>query len=59
MKVYNEEEGIYVLNEGDFYVGLIEVSGGVIDLFIDEVIGFDFLKFMIDIESMEGLIVYL
>ncbi len=51
LKVHNEEEGIHVLNEGDFHVGLTEASGGAIDLPTDEVIGLDFLKFMIDTES--------
>lgn len=59
LKVHNEEEGIHVLNEGDFHVGLTEASGGAIDLPTDEVIGLDFLKFMIDTESMEGLIAHL
>ena len=47
------------MNEGDFHVGLTEASGGAIDLPTDEVIGLDFLKFMIDTESMEGLIAHL
>ena len=59
LKVHNEEEGIHVLNEGDFHVGLTEASGGAIDLPTDEVFGLDFLKFMIDTESMEGLIAHL
>ena len=47
------------MNEGDFHVGLTEASDGAIDLPTDEVIGLDFLKFMIDTESMEGLIAHL
>ncbi|WP_165005310.1 MULTISPECIES: VOC family protein [unclassified Enterococcus] len=59
LKVQNEENKLYVLNEGDFHVGLTEAQGEALNLPTDEVIGLDFLKFVIDPDSMENLITHL
>lgn len=58
-KVHNEENGLHVLNEGDFHVGLNQAVGGTIDLPTDEVLGLDFLKFVVTPENMETLIEHL
>ncbi|WP_270608166.1 VOC family protein [Enterococcus thailandicus] len=59
LKVHNEENGLHVLNEGDFHVGLNQAVGGTIDLPTDEVLGLDFLKFVVTPENMETLIEHL
>ncbi|MBO0480739.1 VOC family protein [Candidatus Enterococcus courvalinii] len=59
LKVHNEENGLHVLNEGDFHVGLNQATGGTIDLPTDEVLGLDFLKFVVTPENMEILIEHL
>ena len=55
LSVQNENNGIMVLNEGDFHVGLNEAQGGTIDLPTDAVLGLDFLKFHVSEESMNNL----
>lgn len=59
LKVHNEENGLHVLNEGDFHVGLNQAVDGTIDLPTDEVLGLDFLKFVVTPENMETLIEHL
>lgn len=59
LKVHNEENGLHVLNEGDFHVGLNQATGGTIDLPTDEVLGLDFLKFVVTPENMETLVEHL
>ncbi|EOL42485.1 glyoxalase [Enterococcus phoeniculicola] len=55
LSVQNENNGIMVLNEGDFHVGLNEAQGGTIDLPTDSVLGLDFLKFHVSEETMSNL----
>ncbi|MGM0125309.1 catechol 2,3-dioxygenase [Enterococcus sp. AZ194] len=52
LDVKNENNGILVLHEGEFHVGLNEATGGTIDLPTDSVLGLDFLKFHVSEESM-------
>lgn len=59
LKVHNEKNEWYVLNEGDFHVGLTEVTSEAIQLPTHEVIGLDFLKFVISQENMEELVQHL
>lgn len=59
LKIYDEESRVYVLNESEFHVELTEVDSDIIDLPTDEVIGLDFLKFVVDKASMENLITHL
>ncbi|KAF1295540.1 glyoxalase [Enterococcus sp. JM4C] len=55
LDVKNENNGILVLNEGEFHVGLNEATGGTIDLPTDSVLGLDFLKFRVSEASMTKL----
>lgn len=59
LKVQNEKNEWYVLNEGDFHVGLTEANSEAIQLPTHEVIGLDFLKFVISQENMEELVQHL
>ena len=59
LKVHDEKNKLYVLNEGDFHVGLTEAKSRAIELPTHEVIGLDFLKFVISQDSMEELIHHL
>ncbi|WP_206855237.1 VOC family protein [Candidatus Enterococcus mangumiae] len=59
LTVHKEEEKEFILNKGDFHVGLTQSDSPVIALPTDEVLGLDFLKFVIDPESMQRLIEHL
>ncbi|EPH95872.1 glyoxalase family protein [Enterococcus faecalis 13-SD-W-01] len=59
LEIQDEKNGLHVLNEGDFHVGLKEAHGGTIGLPTDEVLGLDFLKFVISQENMDDLIKHL
>ncbi|EOH88735.1 VOC family protein [Enterococcus villorum] len=59
LKVHEEKNGLYVLNEGDFQVGITEATSEAIALPTHEILGLDFLKFVVDQESMENLIHHL
>ncbi|MFV0560629.1 MAG: VOC family protein [Enterococcus sp.] len=55
LKVQDELDGIHVLNEGAFHVGLNEAQGGTIALPTDEVLGLDFLRFGIKKDRLQSL----
>lgn len=59
LKVREEKNGLHVLNEGNFHVGISEANSEALALPTHEVLGLDFLKFVIDQESMEQLIQHL
>ncbi|MGX7173027.1 CppA N-terminal domain-containing protein [Enterococcus ratti] len=59
LKIYDEKNDIYVLNEGIFQVGITETKSKAMALPTHEVLGLDFLKFVITQESMERLIQHL
>jgi catechol 2,3-dioxygenase len=59
LKVHEEKNGLYVLNEGDFHVGITEATSEAIALPTHEILGLDFLKFVVDQESMGNLIHHL
>ncbi|PQC32018.1 VOC family protein [Enterococcus mundtii] len=59
LTVHKEEEKEFILNKGDFHVGLTQSESPVIALPTDEILGLDFLKFVVDPESMQRLITHL
>lgn len=59
LTVHKEEEKEFILNKGDFHVGLTQSESPVIALPTDEILGLDFLKFVVDPESMQRLIAHL
>lgn len=59
LTVHKEEEKEFILNKGDFHVGLTQAESPVITLPTDEILGLDFLKFVVDPESMQRLIAHL
>ncbi|MEY8445496.1 VOC family protein [Enterococcus ratti] len=59
LKIHDEKNDIYVLNEGIFQVGITETKSKAMALPTHEVLGLDFLKFVITQESMERLIQHL
>lgn len=59
LTVHKEEEKEFILNKGDFHVGLTQAESPVIALPTDEILGLDFLKFVVDPESMQRLIAHL
>ena len=55
MKTKEAETKEFILNDGDFQVGLTEAQGGTIDLPTHEVLGLDFLKISISQEDIDTL----
>lgn len=58
-EVQDESDGIHVLNEGLFRVGLTEAQGGTVELPTDKVLGLDFLKFRVSEEDITALAAHL
>lgn len=54
-KISETDEALHVLNTDQFHVGLVEASGGTIDLPTDEVLGLDFMKFAITQDELLAL----
>ncbi|MGM9903234.1 hypothetical protein A5844_001970 [Enterococcus sp. 10A9_DIV0425] len=59
LNVHDDVDKEFVLNEGDFHIGLTESDSQVIALPTDEVLGLDFLKFVVDQENMQRLLTHL
>lgn len=59
LAIQDEAAGLHVLNEDHFHVGVAEKSGGTIGLPTDMVHGLDFLKFVVDDQSMDQLVAHL
>jgi len=55
LKTQESEEDAFLLNDGDFQVGLTQAQGGTIDLPTHEVLGLDFLKISISQEDLDTL----
>lgn len=55
LEVRDEREGIIVLNEGNFHIGLNEGSGGTLERATDDVLGLDFLKFSVSPDALLAL----
>ena len=55
LKTKEAETKEFILNDGDFQVGLTEAQGGTIDLPTHEVLGLDFLKISISQEDIDTL----
>lgn len=52
LEVRDEREGILVLNEGNFHIGLNEGQGGTLERATDDVLGLDFLKFSVTKDAL-------
>lgn len=55
LKTQEAEKQAFLLNDGDFQVGLTQAQGGTIDLPTHEVLGLDFLKISISQEDLDSL----
>ncbi|OTN75360.1 hypothetical protein A5886_000430 [Enterococcus sp. 8G7_MSG3316] len=55
LKTQEAEKQAFLLNDGDFQVGLTQAEGGTIDLPTHEVLGLDFLKISISQDDLDTL----
>lgn len=59
LEVHDESSEELLLNRGEFNVGLTSATGGTIDLPTDQVLGLDFLQFIVSKENLLALIDHL